>query len=347
MSTALWVTPVSNLAGVARHVLDATTGGLPGWDVVVAAPEGALLDALRDRGVAVLPTEMGEGVSTWTAVRRLRAAINKVKPQVVHSHLARADLLSAAASAGLPTKLVSTEHGIAADRTLYNANAVKATLKCALHWARCQRTDAIIGVSRSTCELVHATWRPRARVVLIPNGIDRPVERKSEPGTRFLSLSRLSHEKNIHLVLEAFGHVQASLPEATLTIAGDGPLREPLKQQAASARLQNVTFPGHVCASEALASHDVVVQLSAWENASYTLLDAAAHGLGVVATPVGGNPEFLARDCLTQAQDPTRVSNLMMNQAKDLWRRPSLPENWPTVAEMKRGIVDVYEQVWR
>lgn len=347
MSTALWVTPVSNLAGVARHVLDATSGGLPGWDVVVATPEGPLLNALRQRGVRVHPVRIGPEVGTTEAIRNLRAVIREYKPQIVHGHLARADLLAAAATVGLPPKLVSTEHGIAADPQLYNASAFTARLKQAIHWARGQRTDAILGVSQSTCDLVRKTWRPRAQIVLARNGIDRPEERKNEAGQRFLSLCRLSHEKNITHLLEAFAMAQRMLPGSSLTIAGDGPLRLELEILARELKLQDVTFPGHVDADSALASHDVVAQLSAWENASYTLLDATANGLGVVATPVGGNPEFLPLPCLAGARDPERVAGLMVDQAKDLWRRPQLPEAWPTIDQMKATIVTVYEDVWR
>ena len=44
--TALWVVPVSDLAGVARHVLDVAGAGLPGWRLTVLAPPGPLPDRL-------------------------------------------------------------------------------------------------------------------------------------------------------------------------------------------------------------------------------------------------------------------------------------------------------------
>ena len=52
-----------------------------------------------------------------------------------------------------------------------------------------------------------------------------------------------------------------------------------------------------------LASYDVLVQLSCWENLSYTLLDAAAASLPALATDVGGNGEILPAGALLQ--DPT------------------------------------------
>ena len=217
-----------------------------------------------------------------------------------------------------------------------------------MHWARCQMTDAIIGVSESTASLVRSTWHPRARVVVVLNGVDRPAERQTVPGHRFLSLSRLAHEKNIDKVLDAFAIVTQKLPGASLTVAGDGPLLDALRAHAIELGLgDRVTFPGHVDGTRALTEHDVVVQLSAWENASYTLLDAAAHGLGVVATPVGGNPEFLPEQCLVTASDRDAVAAAMLEQSGDVDRRPTLPESWPTIDQMCAGIAEVYQEVCR
>ena len=96
-----------------------------------------------------------------------------------------------------------------------------------------------------------------------------------------------------------------------------------------------------------MGHHDVLVQLSAWENASYSVLDAVAHGLGVVATPVGGNPEILPAHCMAEAEDVARVADLMREQAFDVEKRPELPPHWPSVSDMAAQIAAVYERVLR
>ena len=102
-----------------------------------------------------------------------------------------------------------------------------------------------------------------------------------------------------------------------------------------------VSFPGFVDSIEAMGSADVIVQLSAWENCSYTLLDAVASGLGVVATPVGGNPEILPPDCLAPAADARAVATAIVRQAGK-GARPALPDGWPTREEMAARIVAAY-----
>lgn len=341
MSVALWVCPVSNLAGVARHVLDAARSGLPGWSMEVAAPDGPLLDELRKLDVPVHAVEFDGNPAA--AVRALRSVIEQVKPQIVHSHLAKADFIAAAATLGLPTKLVSSEHGIAQDSRLYNANAVKAELKLRLHHLRCNRFNALIAVSESTKQQMQRTWKPRTLITVVLNGVDRSPQPHTAPGQRYLSLARLSHEKNILAIVDAF----AKLHTGSLTIAGEGPDKAQVQRRVEALGLgDRVSFPGFVDAAKALSEHDVLVQLSKWENASYSILDAVAHGLGVVATPVGGNPEILPERCLVEADDTDRVAALMTEQASPE-ARPRLPKRWPTVAEMCAQIVDVYDEVWR
>lgn len=339
----LWVSPVSNLAGVARHILDVARADIPGWRLHVAAPEGPLLDELRALGVATTPIPFDS--SFGKSVRVLRALVSRLKPQIVHSHLAKADFAVALVCVGLPPKLVSTEHGIAADPLLYNTKPIIAWAKQRAHRLRCRRFAHIIAVSQSTAEQIQHHWSPKTPVTVVLNGVDRPEHTPARrPGKRYLSLSRLSHEKNIAAIVTAFARLDA---EATLTVAGDGPDREAISAQVRELGLEDrVSLPGNLEAQQALAEHDVLVQLSKWENASYSLLDATVNGLGVVATPVGGNPEILPPRCLVVAEKVDAVAQCMREQA-ELNARPVLRESWPTVAEMTQQIARVYMEVSR
>ena len=164
-----------------------------------------------------------------------------------------------------------------------------------------------------------------------------------------LSLARLAPEKNIDQLVQAFAHVAREHPEARLTIAGRGLEEGALRTLAYSLHLEDrIDFPGHVDAGEALRAHDVVVQLSAWENLSYTLLDAVAHGLGVVATDVGGNGEIVPSRCLVTAEEarsPEAVASRILAQGTDLSARPGPAEHGLTVTEMTAAIADVYREV--
>lgn len=342
LPAALWVSPVSNLAGVARHILDVAGVGVAGWRLTFAVPAGPLFDALSAMGYEVHELPMANG--TRAQVLSLRSIITQVQPQIIHTHLAKADFLATMATPGLKVKLVSTEHGIPMHPLVYHGNRVKAGLRQVAHHARIRRFDHLIAVSEATKATMLKYWRASAPITVVLNGVDRPsVQPQHSPGLRVLSLTRLSSEKNLPMTLEAFAQVLAAHPEATLTLAGEGPDRPALEALVKTMGLSNaVSMPGFVDAEEALTNHDVLLQPSKSENLSYTLLDGVARGMGVVASPVGGNPEILPSRCLAAHDDPTAMARAVVEQGTDLSARPTLPESIPTVAEMSRGIARVY-----
>lgn len=339
---ALWVAPVSNLAGVARHIIDVAEHGLPGYRLVVTAPDGPLLDRLRDLGVPVVPWEVG-GRPMLHTVAELRRTVRRLQPAVVHSHLAKADFLAAMASVGLPTTLISTEHHIQADQSVFHGSALRARSRQLAHHARIRRFDALLAVSASTARDMRRHWRPTAPITVVRNGVDRlpPTERAA--GLRVLSLSRLSAEKNLTTTLRVFAEVHRRHPEARLTLAGEGPDADRLRAVADELGLAAVVdFPGFVDASAAMDAHDVLLQPSLADNLSYTLLDAVNADMGVVASDLGGNPEILPAHCLAPADDVAALAAKVVDQALRLELRPSLPDTIPTVGEMVSQVVEVY-----
>ena len=344
-TTALWVCPVSNLAGVARHVLDVASVGIPGWRMVITCPAGPLANRLRDMNVEVvdLPTEN----STTTAVTTLRSTISRLKPAIVHSHLAKADFLATMASVGTGIKLVSTEHTIPTDRFMYHSNRASAVTMETAHRLRLTRFSRVIAVSAATEREMRRQWHTKVPITVILNGVDRPATLPSrEPGLRLLSLARLSKEKNISATIRAFEHITREHPEATLTVAGTGDEEASLKDLTHHLGLEDkVSFPGFVDPDEAMASHDVIVQPSTSDNCSYTLLDALAQGMGVAASPVGGNPEILPPRCIAEADDVEALAEVAIRQGLRLDNRPTLTDAIPTVARMAEGISRVYQQV--
>ena len=327
---ALWVVPVPDFGGVARHVVDMAAAGLPGFKLVVLAPTGKLTERLESMGVEVIHADFGPDYGFKTSYASLDAAIDRCQPALVHSHLAYADVVAAAVinarkvrrmlskSVRVP-KLVTTEHGIAGNDTVYHKSTWRSKLMEQVHRVRLWGTDKAIAVSNSTAEQMGAKWGAR-NVATVYNGVDienvraeveaaRTVPLDGTP--RLLSLSRLSPEKGIDVLLDAFALLRADYPDAHLEIAGSGDLADELKSQAARLALgDSVTFSGFVDSIEAMSRSNILVQLSVWENCSYTLLDARAAGLKVVATAVGGNPEIVKSSSLVNRESPSLVHDV-------------------------------------
>ncbi len=339
--TALWVVPVSDLAGVARHVLDVARAGIPGWRLTFLTPPGALPHALRELGAEVHERPFGPDHGLRSSVATLRDVVRREQPAVVHSHLSYADIVSALAVGRRP-RLVTTEHGIARDDVVYHRSSAKARLMAAAHTARLRRFGAAIAVSRATADAMSDKWHPRREVTVIPNGVDPSEHAPRQPGLRILSLARLAPEKRLPALVDGFARLVADHPEATLTIAGTGPEESTLRRHVEELGLgESVSMPGFVDPAAAMAEHDVLAMLSVWENCSYALLDAAAAGLGVVASDVGGNPEILPRTSLVDASQVAVVAGALAVQGLAPSARPGL-DGWPTVTQMCARIADVY-----
>lgn len=342
--TALWVVPVSDLAGVARHVLDVAGSGIPGWRLVFLAPPGDLPARLRGLGATVVEGRFGPDHGLRTSVTTLRDVVRREQPAVVHSHLAYADIVAALA-VGRGPRLVTTEHGIARDDVVYHRSTGKTRLMAVAHTARLRRFDAAIAVSRATADAMLEKWHPRVPPIVIPNGVDPVTSPTPRTGLRILSLARLSPEKRLPALVDGFAELVGSHPEARLTLAGTGPEEQALRAQVVRLGLADtVTMPGFVDPDQAMAEHDVLAMLSVWENCSYALLDAAARGMGVVASDVGGNPEILPATSLVRGDDPSAVASALSTQGLDPAARPGLL-GWPDVADMCTRIAETYDSL--
>lgn len=364
--TALWVVPVPDFGGVARHVVDMARAGLPGFNLVVLAPEGKLTERLEELGVTVVKAEFGPNYGFKTSFASLKKAIEQLRPEIVHSHLAYADVVAAAVVNALRIrsvikrgtcvpKLLTTEHGIAGNDSVYHGSSWRSKLMETVHRVRLWGTNRAIAVSRSTADQMRAKWGARG-VELVYNGVDIPVvaaavaEKRvpAEGGPRILSLSRLSPEKGIDVLLDAFARLREEYPQAHLEIAGSGDLGEELKAHAKRLNLgDSVTFSGFVNPIEAMGRSDMIVQLSVWENCSYTLLDAKAAGLKTVATAVGGNPEILNADELVDRQSPKLTEEVLQAMRRQLQKSDKEPFTWISNEQMAAQTVDIYARVLR
>ncbi len=110
-----------------------------------------------------------------------------------------------------------------------------------------------------------------------------------------------SHEKiyNIPCILRAFKRVQENIPDATLTLVGDGSLHDELVSQAAEMGLKNVVFTGRVDNSKIyyyLDKADIMLSSPTVDNMPVSLLEAMNAGLLVIASNVGGVPYIIEND---------------------------------------------------
>jgi glycosyltransferase involved in cell wall biosynthesis len=134
----------------------------------------------------------------------------------------------------------------------------------------------------------------RARAVF--NAVDLSTFKfraRSNPRPVFLVNRSFEAHYNVACVLRAFALIQRRLPQASLTVAGDGSQRATLQRLAGELSLRNICFVGRI-QPEHMPSmydkHDVWLNGSEVDNMPLSILEAYACGLAVVSTNPGGIP---------------------------------------------------------
>lgn len=162
------------------------------------------------------------------------------------------------------------------------------------------RIQSVAGVSRFAAEVEGGRFglSPR-RIHTIHNGIDTRKYGKPRPDRpegapiELIAVAHLIRHKGVHRLLEAFAELEGG--PMRLTIVGDGPDEQWLRERAETLQLgERVRFLGlRHDVPELLDASDVFVHTSEVEAFGYTIAEAMATGLAVIASDVGGVPELI------------------------------------------------------
>jgi glycosyltransferase involved in cell wall biosynthesis len=163
--------------------------------------------------------------------------------------------------------------------------------------------------SRTLEGIARDRWRiPTSRCHFVPNGIELDRFADAEPlpmpfgneHTVIGTIGMLRAEKNLGRLLRAFAALED--PTTRLLIVGDGPARAELEAEARRLGLdERAAFLGHTNAPErAQACFDIFALSSDTEQMPYSVIEAMAAGLPVIATDVGDVRQMLAPNVANQ-----------------------------------------------
>jgi glycosyltransferase involved in cell wall biosynthesis len=251
----------------------------PDLGTFVAQVESALAERGHQVERAVLDTRGGGKLRYLTLARRtLRAS----RPDVVYAHFLVPSGLIAALGSRAP--LVVTAHG----RDVRNVGAIPGVAAATSLVVR--RASAVVCVSDYLRrELETKLPEAQGKTEVVSSGVDLErfaIEPPPNGPPRFLCVGALEERKNVVRLADAF----ASLGEGTLTYAGDGSLRGRLEGRPHIRLLGRVP---HDEIPRLLAESHVLAQPSLIEPLGQALLEGMAAGRSVVATRIGGPPEFV------------------------------------------------------
>jgi glycosyltransferase involved in cell wall biosynthesis len=269
---------------------------------VVALSAGSAVRKLQRAGA---PVTVIEDPDDAIATGALAAHLTSIRPDVIHNHMYRAELVGTRAAIAL---------GEVGHRRPYVVSTVHSSrVRTAEDREQLRRLtpsmDRLIAVSRSIERKLHDEERTAAPIELIYNGVDlerydhqEPCctlrdEYGMEPGSQIVGVvARLEPEKGHPTLLEAWPAVLRAVPDAYLLVIGEGSQRDALEATARDLRIAHrVVFTGRRDDVPAVtAALDVAVLPSYREAQGLSILEAMALSRPVVASNVGGIPEMIA-----------------------------------------------------
>jgi glycosyltransferase involved in cell wall biosynthesis len=275
----------------------------PDLGTFVAQIERELASRGHELERAVLDTRAGGKLRYLELARR---TLRSARPDVVYAHFLVPSGLIAALGARAP--LVVTAHGRDV-RNIGELPGIAAATRLVV-----RRAAAVVCVSEYLRrELETKVPAAAGKTEVVSSGVDLEqfaVGPAPDGPPRFLCVGALEERKNVVRLADAF----ARLGGGSLVYAGDGSLRSQLEGR------EGVRLVGRVPHSEIprlLAESHVLCQPSLIEPLGQALLEAMATGRSVVATRIGGPPEFVPPDAgvLVDPLDVDGIADAMRQAA--------------------------------
>ncbi len=316
----LHVVAPAEVGGLERVVQTLARGlSSAGHDVHVAAvlagpaADDGFLASLAEAGVAT--HRIPSGGRAYVRERRAVAELcRRLRPDVVHTHGYRPDVVDAAAARRLGIPVVTTVHG-------FTGGGWKNRLYEQLQCRAFRRFDAVVAVSQPLVERLVRAGVPAERIHGVSNAwpdAEQPLDRAAArqalgiPPHGFVAgwVGRLSYEKGADVLLDALLHL-ADLP-LVVSVVGQGIERAALQCRARRLGLDRLILwhGSRPDAGRLFRAFDVFVLSSRTEGTPMVLFEAMAAGVPVVATRVGGVPDVVSPEeaALVPANDPVALA---------------------------------------
>lgn len=274
---------------------------------VILMNQGELSEKLTALGITpiIIPETTH---SSFSIIRKLSTHIRRFKPDVIHTHRQKENILGSLANLlAVPfqrklTPSIRTAHG-APEFTPKGKQKIQVWLdQFTARWLQ----RKIIAVSDDLSTKLESLF-PRKHLVVIPNGVDEENLkqlatiadfRKSAPNSTHIGIiGRLEAVKRVDIFLEMAAILVRDQPQTAwqFHVIGDGKLRKNLEHLAKELGISSqVCFHGHRGdISSCIASLNVIIMCSDHEGTPMTALEALALGKPLIAHDVGGLREIL------------------------------------------------------
>jgi colanic acid/amylovoran biosynthesis glycosyltransferase len=269
-------------------------------------PEGASSLALEDLYKRCALPRIGWHMISGNTRPYLRL-MERQRPSLIHAHFGIEGVYALPLAMRLKIPLVTTFHGFDATLSTHAMLGSPAWFRYPLLRRKLARDgDLFLCASLFIREKLLATGFPESRTHTHYIGVDcQAIRRREDFEERpvILHVARLVEVKGTRYLLRAFATVARRYDGVQLVIIGDGPLRRPLEALAASAGIRDrVEFLGALRHADVLSWMRKAAMLvlpgirtatGRAEGLGMVLLEAAATGLPVIGSRMGGIPECI------------------------------------------------------
>lgn len=317
------------IGGLFRHVRDLARGQSErGHDVAILCDSeggGDMAHRLLSEtekycrlGIFRKPISRMPGVGDFNGIHHTMALARALEIDVIHGHGAKGGLYARVGGKRLGTPSLYTPHG---GSLYYDWSSSAGKLFLATEWALARVVDAqsfVCGFERT--RFMDLLGHPKSRNIIAYNGLwdDEFVTVEPAPDAADVVLmGDMRPVKGVDILLEALAVLNARR-RVTAHIVGDGPDMETF--QALSRRLgleAQVKFLGRLPTREALRQGRLLVMPSRHESFPYTVLEALAAQVPIIASNVGGIGEALPEHLMLKRLDPPTLADKIHERLVD------------------------------
>ncbi|OKL39885.1 glycosyltransferase [Pontibacter flavimaris] len=306
--------------------------------VVTLLQPQALIKEFSSLNVQVETLHLNGFLNVPKALMRYKEIVYNFQPDIVHAHMVHANILSR-----LGIKVTQEKYPLI--NTVHDPSYGTNRLRNFFFRFTNRYTNLITTISKESFDnYIRYTKAPVSKVIYMDNFVDVDFFKKDEGIANvyrkklkleekfvWISIGRLYEQKDYPNLIRAYERLAKDNEGSVLLIVGRGPLEEELKamikQKGLSGRIIMLGVRNDI--RELLNVADAYVMSSAWEGQPIALLEAAASGLPIVATNVGGNH--------TVVSDQENGFLVKSNDSGELYKKMKLIELQDTSTRNKMG----------
>jgi glycosyltransferase involved in cell wall biosynthesis len=325
------------VGGLFRHVVDLARGqAARGHKVGLVADLGsggphadAALSGLTGDlalGLTRIPMTRDIGAADFAAIRHVASRAADCNVDVMHGHGAKGGAYVRLARKTRATR-VYTPHG---GSLHYRWSSLAGCVYLAAEILLRRRTDLFLFESRFARDTFIGKLGPSAAPMrVVHNGVTDNEFQPVIPGpnaTDLVFVGELRALKGVDVLIAALAQLEQRGRRVTATIVGDGPERTEFEREVARQGMGSaIRFAGAKPARAAFALGRILVVPSRAESLPYIVLEAAAAGVPIIASNVGGIPEIFGPDAraLVPPGDATALGAAIADALQDRGGRHS------------------------